>query len=219
MSIDVCLTSLSDISREGLTNILAREGFNVVASGESIDDWMPLAPDSDFLTIFDCVALSKQAGLVAGAHAKLPGSQIVVISDAFDIRTVIDCLNAGASGYIVKSTKSVRMIAALRLVALGEKVVPSDLVDTIGGSGIEHVMSPEVDHEIEEAKLSPRELDVLCCLMAGYPNKVIARKLDVCEATVKVHVKAILRKLNVRNRTQAALWANSHGINEAVAFC
>jgi two-component system nitrate/nitrite response regulator NarL len=52
--------------------------------------------------------------------------------------------------------------------------------------------------------------------MAGYPNKVIARKLDVCEATVKVHVKAILRKLNVCNRTQAALWANSHGIHEPV---
>ena len=51
---------------------------------------------------------------------------------------------------------------------------------------------------------------MLCCLMAGYSNKVIARELDVCEATVKVHVKAILRKLNVNNRTQAAIWANSH---------
>lgn len=219
MLFDVCLASLSDISREGLTNILEREGFNVIASGESIDEWLALAPTSDFLTIVDCAALPAQPGLVAHAHETLPASRIVVISDTFDIKTVVDCLNAGASGYIVKATKSSRMIAALRLVALGEKVVPSDLVDTIGGSGIEHALSPEMDHEIEEAKLSPRELDVLCCLMAGYPNKVIARKLDVCEATVKVHVKAILRKLNVRNRTQAALWANSHGINEALQLC
>ena len=64
---------------------------------------------------------------------------------------------------------------------------------------------------MEEAKLSVRERDVLCCLMAGYSNKVIARELDVCEATVKVHVKAILRKLDVSNRTQAAMWASTRG--------
>lgn len=51
--------------------------------------------------------------------------------------------------------------------------------------------------------------------MAGYSNKLIARRLVVCEATVKVHVKAILRKLNVNNRTQAAIWASSRGISDA----
>lgn len=216
MQFDVCLVSRSDISREGLSFILKNEGFNVLASVESFEDLQFATAPGNFLTVFDCVALSEQAGLVASASEALPGSRIVMVSDRFDLKTVIDCLNAGVAGYIVKSTRSTRMVAALRLVALGEKVVPSDFVDTIGGCAIEHAMNLDVDHEIEEAKLSPRELDVLCCLMAGYPNKVIARKLDVCEATVKVHVKAILRKLNVRNRTQAALWANSHGINEGV---
>lgn len=216
MQIDVCLASKSDISREGLSHILRGEGFNVLASVESFADLVSAAPANDFLTIFDCVALDSQAELVAQARDELPGARIVMVSDQFDLKTVIDCLNAGVAGYIIKSTRSTRMVAALRLVALGEKVVPSDFVDTIGGCGIDHAINLDVDHEIEEAKLSPRELDVLCCLMAGYPNKVIARKLDVCEATVKVHVKAILRKLNVRNRTQAALWANSHGINEGV---
>lgn len=214
MSIDVCLASTSDISREGLTNILSREGFNVVAAGETIEELVPLAPATDFLVIFDCFALSSQPGLVATCREEMPGARIVVVSDQFDLKTMIDCLYFGVAGYIVKSTKSVRMIAALRLVALGERVVPSAFVDKIGGSGIEQALNADADQEIEDAKLSPRELDVLCCLMAGYPNKLIARKLDVCEATVKVHVKAILRKLNVRNRTQAALWANSHGINE-----
>lgn len=216
MPIDVCLASASDISREGLTYILTREGFNVLVSGESIDELKTIAPTTDLLTIFDCFPLVSQAGMVERARTELPSSRIVLVSDQFDLKTVIDCLNAGAAGYIIKSSKSTRMIAALRLVALGERVVPSEFVDTIGGCGIEHTLNTDSDQEFEEAKLSPRELDVLCCLMAGYPNKLIARKLDVCEATVKVHVKAILRKLNVRNRTQAALWANSHGINEAV---
>jgi two-component system nitrate/nitrite response regulator NarL len=207
---------MDDISREGLTFILEKEGFNILQSGESVDDLTCTTSAAEFLTILDCGTLVGQPGAVQRARERLSASRVVVVSDKFDLNTVIDCFNVGAHGYIIRSAKSNRMIAALRLVALGEKVVPSDFVETIGGYGIEHVMNPEAGHEMEAAKLSPRELDVLCCLMAGYPNKVIARKLDVCEATVKVHVKAILRKLNVCNRTQAALWANSHGIHEPV---
>jgi two-component system nitrate/nitrite response regulator NarL len=58
--------------------------------------------------------------------------------------------------------------------------------------------------------LSNRETEILCWLMEGATNKVIARKLNVTEATVKVHVKAILRKIGVGNRTQAAIWAADH---------
>ena len=59
-------------------------------------------------------------------------------------------------------------------------------------------------------KLSPRERAILQSIMSGDPNKVIARKLDVAEATVKVHVKAILRKIGAANRAQAAMWAAGH---------
>ncbi|MBL0408620.1 response regulator transcription factor, partial [Microvirga aerilata] len=59
-------------------------------------------------------------------------------------------------------------------------------------------------------RLSPREAEILRSLMRGEPNKVIAKRLDVTEATVKVHVKAILRKVGAANRTQAALWATNH---------
>lgn len=216
VSIDVCLVSPNDISREGMAIILDKEGFNVLSSWESVDDLASIESATDFITILDCGSLSSQLGAVEHARNCLPNSRIVVVSEQFDLKTVIDCLSAGVHGYIIKSTRSTRMLAALRLVALGEKVVPSDFVDTVSECGIEHAIGSDFDQEIEEAKLSPRELDVLCCLMAGYANKVIARKLDVCEATVKVHVKAILRKLRVHNRTQAALWANTHGINETV---
>jgi two-component system nitrate/nitrite response regulator NarL len=59
-------------------------------------------------------------------------------------------------------------------------------------------------------KLSNREAEILRCIMQGEPNKVIARKLEVTEATIKVHVKAILRKIGAANRTQAAMWANEN---------
>ena len=60
-------------------------------------------------------------------------------------------------------------------------------------------------------QLSPREKSILRCLIEGDSNKSIARKIDIAEATVKVHVKAILRKIRVQNRTQAAIWAMNHG--------
>jgi two-component system nitrate/nitrite response regulator NarL len=139
---------------------------------------------------------------------------VIVLSNYFDLQTMIECFTQGAQGYIINSVKSARLLAALRLAALGEKVVPSDFVDQIGCQPTDYSAPCSVESHIEEANLSPREVDVLCCLMAGYANKVIARKLDVCEATVKVHVKSILRKLNVRNRTQAAIWANSRHLSE-----
>ena len=214
MAFDLCLVSGNDISREGLTHILESEGFNVVKSAENVRNLELEYEDTDALVVIDCPMLSGQSERVARARDMHADARVVVLSDEYDPRTIVDCFNAGAQGYIIKKVKSNRMVAALRLAALGEKVVPSDFVDVIGGRGLESESSLNAEREIEDAKLSPREVDVLCCLMAGFPNKVIARQLDVCEATVKVHVKAILRKLNVRNRTQAALWANSHGIRE-----
>jgi two-component system nitrate/nitrite response regulator NarL len=73
-------------------------------------------------------------------------------------------------------------------------------------------------HEnISAAALSEREVEILWCLTLGMANKVVSRRLDISEATVKVHVKAILRKLKVANRTQAAIWAVKHGFERHAA--
>jgi len=127
--------------------------------------------------------------------------------------TMVRCFDLGAHGYIIKSIKSEPLSTALKLVSLGEKVLPSALVEALVGHEKGPVSFVDNSHDVKDANLSSRERDVLCCLMEGYSNKVIARKLEVCEATVKVHVKAILRKLDVQNRTQAAIWAKSRGVS------
>ena len=96
-------------------------------------------------------------------------------------------------------------VKSLDLVVLGEAVLPVSALDLcyLGGSyefGVEHRIKG----------LSARETMILRCLMDGDSNKIIARKFDITEATVKVHVKAILRKIQAKNRTQAAIWAASH---------
>jgi two-component system nitrate/nitrite response regulator NarL len=214
MSTNVCLVCPNDISREGLSHILQSAGFEVLGSFESLECIDTSFPVSDSLFLIDCVDPLEQAASMDSIRSRFPSAKVIILSEQFDLKSMIECFNHGAQGYIIRSVKSARLLAALGLAAVGEKVIPSDFVEALGGQIFDYTTPSSAESDIEEANLSPRELDVLCCLMAGYSNKVIARKLDVCEATVKVHVKSILRKLDVRNRTQAAIWANSRHLSE-----
>lgn len=97
-------------------------------------------------------------------------------------------------------------IAEIRLPVDAPPLSPRDVADTVAARPLPVVYAPA---------LSPRERTILSCLLSGDPNKAIARKVDIAEATVKAHVKAILRKIRVQNRTQAAVWAFNHGLNPA----
>jgi two-component system nitrate/nitrite response regulator NarL len=212
MSYDACLVSPNEISRDGLSFILKAKQFSIIGSYNCVSEISSLSPD--VLAVVDFPDAGDQLEAIEELKALSPTVKPVVLSERFDMKSMIDCFSAGAHGYIVKSMKSMPLVTALRLAALGEKVLPSDLVEVLGRQTKGIPSAGEIEHDIEDAKLSAREFDVLCCLMAGYSNKVIARQLDVCEATIKVHVKAILRKLKVRNRTQAAIWGSSRGISE-----
>ncbi|WP_425286916.1 response regulator transcription factor [Microvirga vignae] len=100
---------------------------------------------------------------------------------------------------------------------LGGAVVPSGVLRSILDGRPQDRRPPLHDHRAEPipfdpktCQLSAREAEVLSCLRQGVSNKVIARQLDVTEATIKVHVKTILRKIGASNRTQAAMWASQH---------
>lgn len=213
---DVCLVSECEITREGLGNILKSEGFKIVGSFGDIGELDPSEFQTDFFFVLDGIVTGDQPRAVKELKGRFDCAPIVILAERFDFTTMLECFHLGAQGYIVRSMKAQPLTTSLRLAALGERVLPPDLVDMFEQQTFTPMLrTPEQsDEEVNRARLSPRELDVLCCLMAGYSNKVIARELKVCEATVKVHVKAILRKLNVHNRTQAAIWASSRGISD-----
>ena len=109
-------------------------------------------------------------------------------------------LAAGAVGFIPKSERSDVLLGALRLVQSGGTYVPSRLLAAPPAAA-----APE---------LTPRQLDVLHCLLRGDPNKSIARELGLTEGTVKIHIAAILRVLQARNRTEAVVRARALGIGQ-----
>jgi DNA-binding NarL/FixJ family response regulator len=141
------------------------------------------------------------SGLVRLREAA-PTLPVVVASGQEDATTIRSVLAAGAVGFIPKSEKSEFLLSALRLVQAGGTYVPARLLEAAPGVAVPAAAS----------ELTPRQLDVLRCLMRGEPNKLIARELGLTEGTVKIHIAAILRALQARNRTEAVVRARSLGI-------
>lgn len=208
--ISVALLAQNSIIREGLRHILAEENFRIV---QSVDNPAELADDeADLLVIVAEGYVGADTQGILLLRQRLPNTRLVLLSETFDLPSMVSAFRAGLHGYIVKEISCEPLIGSLRLVAMGEKVMPSSLADALPFQGAN--AHRERDRQtLENANLSGRELEILAFLIMGCPNKVISRRLAISEATVKVHVQAILRKLCVRNRTQAAIRAVNAGLD------
>ena len=147
---------------------------------------------------------------------ELPGTPVVVLTDEREPRTLAACLNAGAAAFLLKDISLEALIHSLKLAMLGQKVMPTDLATALinGAAGVQSGNGKN----LASYGLSERELEILRCLVNGDANKVIANRLDITEATVKVHMKSLLRKIKAGNRTQAAIWALNHGLAPGLPF-
>ena len=166
------------------------------------------------------VEASQNAGrvldIVRQVRNQTPEARIVVLVDQYDLDFMRAGHEAGASGFCFAASAPAVLIKSLELVMLGESVLPFEvlrsIMDRTPQDGKQSVQDNSVKgsklSELMACKLSARETEILGCLMKGESNKTIARKLDITEATIKVHVKAVLRKIGASNRTQAAMWAS-----------
>jgi DNA-binding NarL/FixJ family response regulator len=134
-----------------------------------------------------------------------PATRIVVMSGAEDAAMVRELLAAGAAGFIPKTDSAAVILQAMRLVLAGGTYAPvrllSGAVKAHAAGAVRRANGGGVD------SLTGRQLDVLRLLAKGLPNKLIARELDLSEGTIKVHILAIFRTLNVSNRTEAVIAA------------
>jgi two-component system, NarL family, nitrate/nitrite response regulator NarL len=214
--IRVALLSRNELAREGLRRILISQDFVVCGS---VRDSTALASgqtkDGDPEIIIVDNAGSDALETCRELNERYPQARLVLLADNFDIEEVALAFGRGVDGYIVKEISCEPLIESLRLVALGEKVLPSQLASNLGAVSLGSV-AEDWHENISVAGLSDREVEILWCLTLGMANKVVSRRLEISEATVKVHVKAILRKLKVANRTQAAIWAVKHGFERHV---
>lgn len=209
------LIGSNTLFREGLKRVLDPTHYQVKKVAATFDSrQQAFATD---LIIF--IAGDDQAILldqVQQAKKDDPSTRIVIISDIDSPEMVWALLGAGADGYLLGKLSVEASLASLDVVMLGGTVVPPVARNALPIES-KHTAVIEVASETpkrntspEHQRLSEREMDILQCLMRGESNKIIARNFDIAEATVKVHLKAILRKIRVSNRTQAAVWAHNN---------
>lgn len=134
--------------------------------------------------------------------------RILVLTNYQDDDKVFQAIKAGAVGYILKETRSEKLVEAIRLVQLGEYALPPTIVRKL----MQEIKQPPNLSSTEEV-LTAREIDILRYLARGLSNQEIAGELGISVTTVATHVRNILSKLHMANRTQAALYAMEHGIS------
>ena len=205
----------NSLFREGLKRVLLSP-YQAKTVAEAVDSVQQIAE----LDLIVLISGTDQAALLAEvrrAKEENARARIVVISDVDTSEVVSQLLIAGADGYLLRTISLEALLASLDVVMLGGTVVlptsrsafaiESTDCARLDKGGVEAEI-PKLDAEPEYKKLSDREMEILLCLTKGESNKQIARKFEITEATVKVHLKAILRKIRVSNRTQAAVWAH-----------
>ena len=195
------------VVRQGLRSFLAsREGIEVVgeaADGESaVGEAARLLPDVVLLDL----AMPGDGGLDAIGRIRAAGPAVLVLTSFSGDDQVLPAVRAGASGYLLKDVPVAELEAAIRALHAGGSWLDRSVAGTVMGE----VARPQAPSGLD--LLTPREREVLGLLGEGLSNRQLAERLYVAEKTVKTHVSAILSKLGLADRTQAALYAVQHGI-------
>jgi two-component system nitrate/nitrite response regulator NarL len=154
--------------------------------------------------------LAEYSAVIESLKARTEPPRIVLLARTLDAHEIAVGFACGVDGYLLEEISPAALVESLNLVALGEKVFPSQLVDLLAETDWWNGRAGPALGQFE--LLSDREAEIVHWLARGAPNKVIAGKMSITEATVKVHIKAILKKVGAHNRTQAAIWAIQKGV-------
>lgn len=214
-SISTCLIEKNVFFREGLKTLLAETDFRIE---ETYPDFSASSFGSHAESKAHLIILGAEDDDNDGAEMEetiksvksaLPESRIAVMTANENSNYIASAFAAGADGCLMRNISPPALIGSLNMIMMGEKICPAAMLKLI------------VRRETEERKAGPgpapgslslREIQVLKHIAVGKSNKEIAKTLCIAEATVKVHIKAVLRKLDLANRTQAAVWAVNNGL-------
>jgi two-component system response regulator DevR len=211
--IRVAIIDDHEIVREGLRAMLAAEAeFDVVADSDTADDIVALAdrarPDVVLLDArLPGISGAEACRLLAASH---PEIAVLIVSTYSDDDLVDECIQAGAKGYLIKDIERFSLKESIRALHRGEGAVSP----TIAARMLDRLRGEETTAEPSagpESQLSETQRTILRLIADGYSNREIAKQVHLSENTVKSHVQEIFRKLNVRNRVEAALLAAKQG--------
>ncbi len=204
-----------ELFRDGLRHVLGQfEGPPAIVEASDFSEAIAAVErekDIDIVLLDLAMPGMAWSDGLARLKAILPEAvPVIVLSASDDRRHVLQAVNMGASGFIPKTSSSRVMLSALKLVLSGGVYLPPALLDQGPAAGDSE--GARIAGEVAVSALTPRQREVLALLGQGKSNKEIARVLELAEGTVKLHVTAILKALNVNNRTRAVVAASHLGL-------
>jgi DNA-binding NarL/FixJ family response regulator len=212
--IRVLLADDQELVRSGFRLILdLADGIDVVGEAADGREAVRLAKDLQPDVVLMDVRMPELDGIEATRRLRQAGSEArVLVLTTFDLdEYVYAAVRAGASGFLLKDAPREQLVNAVRTVARGEALLAPAVTQRLIAR---FVARPPLDEAPGLAELSPREREVLGLVARGLSNAEIAAELVVGEATVKTHVARILRKLDIRDRVQAVVYAYETGLVE-----
>jgi DNA-binding NarL/FixJ family response regulator len=192
------------VVRSGLLQLLGNlDEMDVVGAAKGGEEAVALAGEHKPDVVLMDLEMPGMDGIEATRRIRDADTNInVVVLTAFSDRTrILDAIDAGAVGYLLKDAEPDELVRGLQAAARGESPLAPEAAQALVAARAEQQSEPE---------LTPREREVLALLADGLPNKLIARRLDISEKTVKAHLTSIFQRIGVSDRTQAALWAERH---------
>ena len=198
--------------RVGLQGLLEQRNIEVIAATADGDEGIRLALQENPDVILLDLRMPDNSGLdilskIRENNIEIPVTILTTSNEEQDLR---EALQRGAQGYLLKDMEPDELVGALRDIVKGKNVVAQNMTDVL--TRMAQGKTAESTTDAAFADLTPRETEILSLLAEGQSNKVIARNLGISDGTVKLHVKAILRKLNIHSRVEAAVIAVEKGL-------
>jgi DNA-binding NarL/FixJ family response regulator len=192
------------LARAGLEQLLAAlDGIALVGTAAGGEEAVRLVAEREPDVVLMDLEMPDKDGVEATREllARRPGTAVVILTSFSDRERILAALDAGAVGYLLKDVQPDELARAIEAAAGGESPLhPRAARELLAAR---HAFRPQ---------LSVREEEVLALLAQGLPNKLIARRLEISERTVKGHLTRIFERIGVTDRTQAALWAHERGV-------
>jgi two-component system nitrate/nitrite response regulator NarL len=203
--ISILLVDDHPMLRQGVAQLIElEEGLSVIGEAGSGEDALGLASQLDPDMILLDLNMQGMGGIETLAALRQQGVSacimVFTVSDEHD--DVVAALRAGADGYLLKDTEPEELLRSIVLASQGQPVFSPQLARILASGVRDH----RGDFSELMARLTSRETQILQYIAQGKTNKNIARELDIAEATVKVHVKNLLKKIELRSRVEAAVW-------------
>lgn len=217
MSMRVIIIDDHALFRVGLQGLLEQRGIEVIAAVAEGAEGLSLAQEMNPDIILLDLRMPDMSGLevlqeVREREIKIP---VVMLTTSNEEQDLVEALRNGAQGYLLKDMEPDELVSALRDIEKGKNVVAQGLTDVLARMVQGDPAEDEDQKQSPFSELTPREMEILCLLADGQSNKVIARNLGISDGTVKLHVKAILRKLEVHSRVEAAVIAVEQGLRQS----